>query len=447
MPLSAIFEKAQFTDAKKADYRSRWLLLLAVLLVVLMAWWTVRDLVYDGMLHRFAQRTFNDIASASIEKIGSVSIDRQGDVILRNAEAWTHARGHRLFFRTEELRITLDGTPFRDRSLRVMRVDLVRPEIFIRREVGGEWNIEWALLPAPRPPEAPPPAPAPDEWKDYLRPDESFPRNGVNIHQGTVHVTFVSKSGREVVWTITDVSAALVRVDGTLMLKPATGDFYGGRIKLYAEIPKTSPLTIRQLTVDVRDADVSRMARGRHFIKYDRTRGKFNGVVALTVDREKTGHTRPIASGYGEITEGDLWDLPSFSSIIHLLSLSSVSDKRIDSAIFEFTVEEEHIRVDKMYFLGYPVSLFGDGKMSLTGDWIDIEFLPRLGKKDWNSILPIIGAPIDLLSRIFYGAFVHVKLTGTFDSPRLEVGKPQEPGQGADPKPEIRKLMEEKGPR
>jgi hypothetical protein len=118
-----------------------------------------------------------------------------------------------------------------------------------------------------------------------------------------------------------------------------------------------------------------------------------------------------------------------------------VEDKRIDEAQLLFPVEEGRIRVDQMHFLGYPVSLFGDGALSLTGDWIDIRFIPRLGKKDWNSILPLIGAPIDLLSNIVKGALVPVSLTGSFDAPRFTVGS------GDEPKPDVRRLIEEKSPR
>ena len=437
----AAFEKAVFTDAKKADYRSRWLLFLLLLMALGVAYLIARDVLHARLVYGLAQTAFNDLASATVDTIESASVDHRGDVTLEKAEAYTRRRGiRRLFFRTETLRLTFDGMPLRDESLRIIRVDLHGPEIFVRREYGGEWNLEWALQRAPRPPADPPPAPAgPDPWAHYARPDESFPRNGVHIHDGTIHVDFVSRSGREVRWTLTGVHAVLRKIDGTLVLRSATGDFYGGRIRADAEIPKTSPLTIRQLKIDVAGADVSRMAAGAPFIRHP-VHGRLDAVIALTVDREKTSFTRPIAAGRCVIEEGNLWALPTFSSILNLLTLSAVEDRKIDSAVLEFTVEQDQVRVDKMYFLGYPVSLFGDGACSLTGDWIDIAFIPRLGKSDWNSILPVIGAPIDLLSNIFKGAFVPVVLTGSFENPRIEVVPLR------FLKPSVRKLIEEKSP-
>ena len=438
---SGKFEAAVFSDAKKADYRARWILLLFTLLFLAVVYWVARDIVYQRLVHGYAQRMFNNLGSAAVEKIGSVSIDRQGDVTLHDAEAYTHRRGERrLFFRARKLRLTLDGMPLRDDDLRVMRVDLFQPEIFIRREVDGEWNIAWAFIKAPRGPEDPPPPPIKDDpWKDYLRPDESFPRNGLHIHDGTIHVTFAARSGKEVTWRITAVRAVMARIDGMLTLLPFTGNFYGGRITARAEVPRVDPFTARALTVDVTDADVARMAEGAPFIKR-RVSGKFNGVLSLTVDREKTKQ-QPIVAGHCEITEGDLWEVPVFSGIIHLLSLTSVEDRRIDTAVLTFTVEEEQIRVDRMHFLGYPVSLFGDGVCSLTGDWMEIVFVPRLGKSDWNSILPIIGAPMDLLAAVFKGSLMPVVMKGSFDSPQIAV----EPLYFL--KPSVRQLMEEKAPR
>ncbi len=421
------FEPAVFSNARPLDRRTRWVIFLCVLLLLGLLHAVARDLLSHHLLRRIAQNAFNGLAAASIQSIRDVSIDALGDVTLHGAVVTTERRGHRVLLRADEVRLTFDGMPFRDRRLQVMRVDLVRPEIFVRREADGEWNLEWALRPVD------PGADAPADGVD------GYPRNGVYVHDGTIHVAFANAAGREVVWRTTGVRAALERREGVLLVRRAAGAFYGGRLQADAEIPQTSPLRIRQLKADVRDADVSRMAEGTPFIKHP-MRGRFNAVFALSVD-PAISTARPIMAGRCEISDGDLWPLPAFSGILHALTLTSVEDRRIDEAQLAFTVEQGRIRVDQMHFLGYPVSLFGDGAMSLTGDWIDIHFIPRLGKKDWNSILPLIGAPLDLLSNILKGAFVPVSLTGSFDDPRFEVGA------SSEPKPDVRRLIEEKSPR
>jgi hypothetical protein len=437
-----VFERAEFSDAAPASYRSRWLLLLVLLLLLAASYCVARDLLYDGLVKRQAQGLFNLLCSASIERLEGVEVDTQGDVTLVNAEAWTSRGGERRrFFRAQRLRLTLDGDPLRDPDLRIMRVDLHRPEIFIRRETDGVWNLEWALAPAPgRTPEtaAVPPSRR-DPWADYRRPDESWPRNGVHIHDGTLHVAFASAAGKETVWTVEGIRASLLRRDGVTVLEPFRGDFYGGRMSVHAELVRGSPFTLRQITATVRDADVARMTADVSFLPRP-MRGRFNGVLSVTVDPRKT-NSRPIAAGRAEITDGDLWELPAFSSVLHALTLTPVSEKRIDTGILEFTVEENRVRIDQMHFLGYPVSLFGEGSCSLDGDWMEVVFVPRLGKDDWNSILPLIGAPIDLLSNVLKGALVPVVLKGSFDKPEL----------GVEPlrflRPGVRKLIEERSPR
>jgi hypothetical protein len=118
-----------------------------------------------------------------------------------------------------------------------------------------------------------------------------------------------------------------------------------------------------------------------------------------------------------------------------------VAEKRIDAGILEFTVERDRVRIDQMHFLGQPVSLFGDGACSLSGDWIEVVFVPRLGKDTWNRILPIIGVPLDLLSSVVKGALVPVVLKGSYDRPEI----------GVEPlrflKPGVRRLIEERSPR
>ena len=64
-----------------------------------------------------------------------------------------------------------------------------------------------------------------------------------------------------------------------------------------------------------------------------------------------------------------------------------------------------------------------------------------IGKSSWNSILPVIGIPIDLLSDVFKGALVPVVLKGSFEKPEISV----EPLYFL--KPSVRTLIEEKSPR
>jgi hypothetical protein len=431
-------ETAVFTLDRRRR-RGRWATFLLLLLLLGVLYTIARDILYARFVHGYAQAVLNDLVNASAERIASISIDRQGDVIIRDADVYIHHRGvRRLFYRAELIRVVLDGLPLRDSRLRVMRIDLHRPEIFLRREPGADWNVLYALErpPAPEKPEL-----APDDPRRYYRPpDAGFPPNGIHIHDGTVHVTYASKSGKEATWTATDVRAAIRRSGGITTLHPASGNFYGGLIRANAEISRTSPFTLDQFIVEVKNADVARMVEGAWFVKRPMS-GSLNAVIAVTRDVQRT-QGRPIASGRCEISEGNLWEFPALAGVLSLLTLTSVSERKIDSAVLEFTYEEDHIRIDKMHFLGYPISLFGDGVCGLAGEFMHVVFVPRLGKSHWESILSIIGTPIQLLLDIVGGVIVPVVLRGSFDKPEFT---PQ-PFEFLV-RPSIRQLIEERSPK
>ena len=105
------------------------------------------------------------------------------------------------------------------------------------------------------------------------------------------------------------------------------------------------------------------------------------------------------------------------------------------------SVAEPRMPVKMRYFPSGDHPCRYDGACAVTGDWMEIVFVPRLGKKDWNSIIPVIGAPIDLLSNIFKGALMPVVMKGSFEHPEISV----EPFHFL--KPSVKQLIEEKSPR
>ena len=84
------FEKAVFSDPRKRDIRGRWALFVFLLACLGIVYWIVRDIVYQRWVYAYAQRMFNDLASASVEKIEDVDLEREGNIVLTRAEAYTH---------------------------------------------------------------------------------------------------------------------------------------------------------------------------------------------------------------------------------------------------------------------------------------------------------------------------------------------------------------------
>lgn len=433
---------------KAALRMRRWLTLGAVLLLLVAVYSTARDVLYRRFIYGFAQNCLDYFATGSVESIGTVQLTVEGNLMLHDAVVTTfHRERRRVFYRAERMEIALDGWPMQDEQVRVSRVDLFHPEIWVVRETGGDWNILWAFLPAPKPEGERPqePRPPPDVRPVVPVPEPAlshpmrggWPRNGVHIHDGIIHVVFVRDDGSEMVWDIHQVNTSMTRAEPGVRFGPMRADFYGGVMLAEGTVPTFNPFHM-DLQVSVKGADVGRIAAGQPFIKRP-LRGTLDGVVAMTSDQATIGD-RPVAAGRIEINNGDLWDLPTFVGILATLALTEVGDRKLEAAHIEFTVERDRVRIDQMDFLGTPLCLFGEGRMDLTGENIDIKMIPLLGQS-WNDILPVIGAPVQWLLEIVKGTLIPVRITGAFWAPKFnfDIGEPvSEP---------LKKLIEEKAPR
>jgi hypothetical protein len=239
---------------------------------------------------------------------------------------------------------------------------------------------------------------------------DPFPFNGVHLHDGIVHVAIEGRT-REVSYVVTGVEARIARRDDMIAFEPIYGDFYGGRLNGHALIRSLRPFAI-DVRLAVKDADVARLSERASFVSRP-VSGHLDGVLAVTSDA-KTNH-RPVGAGRIEITKGDLYELPAFTGILGLLALNPVPNRIVNSAQVLFTIEREVVRIDEMNFIGSPISLFGEGTMGVTGEDLNLVFVPRLEK----DILSLIVAPIALLTDLALGEWVPVVVTGSFWEPKV----------------------------
>lgn len=405
-----------------ASNLGRLLTLVGVLSIVAALYLTLRTWVIEGLVRDLAQSFLHPLATADVDRVGRVEIDADGNLVLHRVVLSTTRKDvKRLFYRADRIVIALDGWPLRDADLRVARIDIFHPEIYVRRDLADGWNLLWALrsraatqppAPPPPPPAEPPPLVAPPVLPKGP-PRDPFPFNGVHIHDGIVRVAIEAPSGREVSYVVTGVEMQIARREGRIVFEPIYGDFYGGRLTGNAAIRSISPFGI-DVRLAVADADVTKLSERASFTKRP-VSGRLNGVLAVTSD-EKTNH-RPVGAGRLEITKGNLYDLPAFTGILGLLALNPVPDRIVNSAQVLFTIERNVVRIDEMNFLGSPISLFGDGTMGLAGEDLNLVFVPRLEK----DILSLIVAPIALLTDLALGQWVPVVVTGTFWEPKVNV--------------------------
>jgi len=412
--------------ASPTSHLRQWLALMAVMAALFVTYSIARDVLYRRFLYGFAQDTLNGFATGTVEKIGSIELTPEGNILLRDAVVTHNRRGaKRIFYRAERIEIALDGWPMRGKPVHVMRVDLFHPEMWIVRETDGDWNIVWAVQPSetadarPAPPPSSTPPSPPPQAPDHP-PRGGWPRNGVHVHHGIIHTTFLCQDGSESRWDITDVNMVITRAAPGLRFGPFKGRFYGGTMTGEAHVTSYSPFRMN-LQATVHGADAGRLAAGRTFKRP--IQGRVDGVLALKSDTEKIGW-RPVCAGRVDISDGDLWDLPPFVGVLATLALSEAGDRKLRAAQIEFSVERTHVRIDKMNFLGRPLNLFGEGTMALTGENLDVVLVPRFGKS-MDDVLPLVGIPIQWLLDIFKGAFLTIRATGAFWAPVFSVnGEP-----------------------
>jgi hypothetical protein len=145
--------------------------------------------------------------------------------------------------------------------------------------------------------------------------------------------------------------------------------------------------------------------------------GGFDMVLSATSDQVRTG-LQPVAAGRVAIRGGKIWDLPPFVAVLAAFALTPAEDMIIDESHVEFTLERTYVRIDRMDFLGRPLSLFGSGRMDVDGQNLEVTLVPRLGKS-LNDIVPIAGGIVQALLDLAKGAIMPMTITGSFWNPQF----------------------------
>ena len=407
----------------QAHFKKRGTLFLAILILLGTTYFTAKEIFNRVFLLSVTQEILDDIVSVKIESIGGIKATLGGKVTLDETEAFTYRDGERkLFYKAESVILTLNAFPGSTKNIKLIRVDLEKPEIFLTRDMNGVWNATWAFQPRTGSNKVAPKEEHElqntEETENRMPPKESFPKEGINIHQGKINIEVFTKTGASTTWVIDHVYATLSKHDATLSLSPFTGKFYGGDFKAKKAQFTPGENLDSNLQISITGAEVEKLCDRLNLD--NKPKGTLDAVFAITKSKERTeSHT--VGAGQIEIRDADLWDLPLFMQILSFLALDPISERRIEEANLLFTIEKDRFRVDQMDFLGHPVSLFGEGEMDLVGENLEVVFIPRLGKKGLDDMLPIIGTPIQWLLDIVKGAFIPLVLNGTFHKPEISV--------------------------
>ncbi|OHB77769.1 MAG: hypothetical protein A2Z34_02130 [Planctomycetes bacterium RBG_16_59_8] len=397
-------EAASATIPRWKRFFFKAVLFAAVLLAAAGVHALLSAVIYPNLVYHSAQGFINRVLAGEVDHIGGVEVNTQGDIIIRDAQISTQTAGtRRLFYRVQEILLSFDGMPLVDENIRLSRVEFHRPEIFLYKPAGEKWNVEGLFV-------APAKRAAPGERF-------AFPAGGIHVYNGVAHVTVADERGKELTWKLEKVFFSIAGVGEKIDISPIDAEFAKGRARIDLDLA-VGDAPSYGIKLHLWDALVEEMTRGTE-LEARKVRGFLDIVMTMEVSAGETGQA-PVGSNYLRIRDGHIWDLPVFLGVLNLLRLDPSLESSFDEVLVHFTIEKDRVRVDDMRFLGYPVSLFGDGSMKLTGEEIDMVFIPRLGKRGLEEI-PVVGAPVQFLLDIVKGTLVPIVVRGSFAHPQISV--------------------------
>lgn len=297
-----------------------------------------------------------------------------------------HSNDRLVFFTADECTLQLSGGLLASNNS-VRRIDFKNSRIFGTRFNDGVWSWEIAF-------------PKTDGTAG------EFPSEGIHFQNGTLHLAFTADS-EKTEFIFDSIAFSLESKNGVVEPTPIEGKFYGG----LARAAFTRKSDDYEFKLRIRDAQLSKLTP------------EVSGNMNCSLDIVERDSTR-VAQGELHMIGAELWKLPVLRSILGVLSITSFASRAFDEGHLRFTVVGDKVEVRQIDLLGFPISLLGEGKMDVYGNNLDLVFIPQIGKKRFDEILPIIGAPIQAMSDVIRGALVPVVVRGTFSEPRASL----EPG-------------------
>jgi hypothetical protein len=183
------------------------------------------------------------------------------------------------------------------------------------------------------------------------------------------------------------------------------------------------------LMVTIKDADVAEMSKSATFLEKP-VSGRFDALLSAGYGDDRTGAER-IVAGKADIKDGNIWEFPALLGVLSVLSLKG-ADRRITAGTVRFLLKDDRIIIEQLDFEGHPLCLYGSGWVDLTGQNLELTFVPV------GHMLPVIVRPVEALTWLIGGSLFPVVVTGSWADAEAEVGD-----KSAVPK-DLRKMAEER---
>lgn len=345
-------------------------------------------IAYKAVLKSTAAGIIKKLAKgADSVEIAEVSYSGGGKILVNGLVVQIRHGNERLvFFTADECTLQLTGSLLASNNS-LKRVDFKNPRTFGTRFNDGAWS--WGIA-----------------FPKTEGGAAEFPAEGIHFDNGTLYLAFAADGGKTE-FIFDSIAFSLENKNGIVEPTPIDGRFYGG----LARAALTRTQDDYEFKLRIREAQLSKMT------------SDVSGVLNCTLDLIERDSAR-VAQGELHMIGAQLWKLPVLHSVLGVLSITSFTSRAFDEGHLRFTVAGDAVEVRQIDLLGFPISLLGEGKMNVYGNNLDLVFIPQIGKKRIDEILPIIGAPIQAMSDVIRGALVPVVVRGTFSEPRASL----EPG-------------------
>jgi hypothetical protein len=197
----------------------------------------------------------------------------------------------------------------------------------------------------------------------------------------------------------------------TVTIKSVEGEFYGGRMEGFGSI-RLEPTTRYALSMTASDVDFERLLREGFRLEHNMSGGRMKATLGLWA---KGADAQAVeASGYADVTDAKLYELPPLLRVMNALQLAPADQTSFEKGRVLYFLRGKRLYLGDIRLEGRAVGIYGTGIMEPDGK-LDMTFL--LGKKNDDPLIPALAELAEGIRK----ELAVVIVGGTLAEPKVEV--------------------------
>ncbi|MCX5655668.1 MAG: hypothetical protein NTY65_13600 [Planctomycetota bacterium] len=197
----------------------------------------------------------------------------------------------------------------------------------------------------------------------------------------------------------------------TVSIKNVEGEFYGGRLEGFASI-RLEPTTRYAMSMTAAGVDFERLLREGFRLEHNMSGGKMRATLGLWAKGPDAQAVE--ASGYADVTDAKLYELPPLVRVMNALRLAPADQAAFEKGRVLYFVRGKRLYLGDIRLEGQAVSLYGTGIMEPDGK-LDMTFM--LGKRNDDPLIPALAELAEGIRK----ELAVVIVSGTLAEPQVEV--------------------------